>query len=200
MKSMTKYTSCFIAVCTALALTACSSSSRATSAASQPLPQGTVGENVVTATAVVKKIDQKTRMVTLQRADGSDITFRVDDSVRNLPQVKAGDEVTVTYYESLAYAVRKPGDAQVGAVVAEDVARAPKGERPGAAVGRVTTVTTTIAAIDKKAGTVTLKGADGEPTVVKVRDPANLDRVSVGELVEITLTEAVAIAVEPPQK
>jgi hypothetical protein len=46
--------------------------------------------------------------------------------------VKVGDEVTVTYYESLAYAVRKPGDAQPGAAMAEEVQRAQLGEKPAA--------------------------------------------------------------------
>ena len=35
--------------------------------------------------------------------------------MRNLPQVKVGDVVTATYYESLAYTVKKPGDGAVGA-------------------------------------------------------------------------------------
>jgi hypothetical protein len=68
-------------------------------AASAPEPSGTLGENMVTATATVKKLDLKTRMVTLQRADGSMITFRADENVRNLPPVRVGDEVTATYYE-----------------------------------------------------------------------------------------------------
>src|SRR5262245_51282004 len=78
--------------------------------AAKPLPSGTVGENMVTATATVKKLDLQSRMVTLERADGSRVTFRVHDDVRNLPQVKVGDEVTATYYESLAFAVRRPGE------------------------------------------------------------------------------------------
>ena len=56
------------------------------------------------------------------------------------------------------------------------------------------------AAIDKLAGTVTLRGPSGDMTTIKARDPQKLDRVSVGDVVEITYTEAVAIAVETPKK
>ena len=201
MVSTSRQKGCALALCAMGALICCTSSLAApTPGAGAPLPSGTLGEEMVTATATVTKLDLATRMVTLQRADGSLITFRAGESVRNLPQVKVGDEVLATYYESLAYAVKKPGDGEVGTNVEEEATRAKLGERPGGAGGRVTTVTTRIDAIDKSAGTVTLKGADGEAFTVKVRDPKNLERVAVGDLVEITLTEAVAVSVDPPAK
>ncbi len=169
-------------------------------AAPAALPSGTVDENLVTATAKVKAIDHKTRRVTLQRGDNSLIKFTAGEEVRNLAQVQVGDEVNVSYYESLAYEVRKPGDSQPGATVAEAAGRAKLGEKPGATAGRVTTVTATIAAIDKAATTVTLRAPDGELTTVKARNPDNLNRVAVGDLVDLTYTEALAISVEPPAK
>ena len=172
----------------------------ASTAASQPLPSGTVGSNLVTATARVKAIDQQTRRVTLERADGSELMFYADDTVRNLPQVQVGDEVTVSFYESLAYQVKKPGTATPGATVAEEATRAKPGEKPAGAGARVTTMVATIVGIDKAAGTVTLQGPTGKATTIKARDPRNLDRVVVGDLVEITYTEAVAVSVEKPGK
>src|SRR5215831_19248490 len=58
--------------------------------------------NVVTATATVLAIDHQTRMVTLLKSNGEHVRFRVSDEVRNLRQVKRGDQVNVTYYESIA--------------------------------------------------------------------------------------------------
>jgi len=46
-------------------------------------------------TAKVKKVDQKTRDVTLEGPDG-DVTFKAGDDVKNLKQLKKGDEVTAT--------------------------------------------------------------------------------------------------------
>ena len=190
------------AACIVAALTGCTASQTPApvAAASAPLPSGVVGENLVTTTATVKAIDLKTRRVTLQRADRSLLKFTAGDEVRNLAQVKVGDEVNVTYYESLAYEVKKPGQAAAGASVAEGIGRSKPGEKPGGAAGRVTTVTATISAIDKAANTVTLRGPDGEDTTFKARNPDNLNRVSVGDLVDITYTEALAISVETPGK
>jgi len=189
--------------CLTLAIGGCAASSKEMApppAAPAPLPSGVVGENLVSASAKVKAIDLKTRHVTLQRADGSVVKFVAGDQVRNLPQVKVGDDVNVTYYESLAYEVRKPGDAAPGASVAEGAARAKPGEKPGGAAARAVTVTATIAGIDKTAQTVTLRTPDGETTTIKARNPDNLNRVSVGDLVDITYTEAMAISVETPAK
>jgi Cu/Ag efflux protein CusF len=184
------------AVCATLCVGACAAKHKK----AVPPPSGTVGENLVSATARVKAIDLKTRHVTLERPDGSVIKFVAGDEVRNLPQVKVGDEVTVTYYESLAYAVKKPGTAVPGTTVAEGLGRAKLGEKPGGAAGRVTTLTATIAGIDKAAKTVTLQTADGETRTIKVRHPEKLDQVSVGDLVEITYTEALAISVNEAEK
>jgi Cu/Ag efflux protein CusF len=200
-------TTCAAALCLMLGVTGCHSMSKEAApapppapAAAAPLPSRTVGENLVSATAVVKAIDQKTRHVTLQQANGKLIKFVAGNEVRNLAQVKVGDEVTVSYYESLAYAVKKPGGDAPVAAVAEGVGRAKLGEKPGGAGVRAVTMTATIAAIDTAAGTVTLRGPEGDTKTIKARYPDDLKRVSVGDLVEITYTEALAISVQTPTK
>ena len=50
---------------------------------------------------------------------------------------------------------------------------------------------------DAKGRTVTVKGPQGNVETVKVRDPKNLAGVKVGDLVELTYTQALAIALEP---
>jgi len=159
---------------------------------------GTISQNVITATATVKALDLATREVTLQSADGSTVQLHAGDQVRNLAQVKVGDTVRVTYYQSLAYDVTKAGEGSPGVTAAEQLARARPGEKPAGAVGRIITITATITAIDTSAGTVTLKGPEGNSVTVKARDPKKLERVAVGDLVNITYTEAFAIAVDTP--
>jgi Cu/Ag efflux protein CusF len=165
-----------------------------------PVVSGTVAQNTVRVTATVEAIDLKNRMVTLKGPDGKSTKVHVDEQVRNLPQVKKGDQVVVTYYESLAFEVNRPGTGAPGVVVAEDVRRAQPGQRPGGTAAQAVTLTATIQAIDTKANTVTLKDPDGELTTIKVRDPSRLEKVKVGDLIDITYTEALAIAVEPPAK
>src|SRR5262245_17933281 len=170
--------------------------------ASEPaeLPSGIVRETTVSSTATVQKVDQKTREVTLLGEDGKPFTIVAGPEVRNLPQVKAGDQVVATYYESVAYEVHKPGSLEAGARAAVGAARAEPGETPGAVAAKVVQITATIEAIDKSVPSVTLRKADGQLVPVKVRDPKKLESVAVGDMVEITFTEAVAISVEAAAK
>jgi Cu/Ag efflux protein CusF len=184
------------AVGCAFALAACATEPPAVAAP----PSGTVSEQTVSATATVEKIDQATRRVTLRRADGTSTTLKVGPEARNLAQVKAGDQVVVTYHESLAYEVKRAGEGAPGGSLGDASARTAPGEKPGALEAQQITLTSTIEAIDMEAGTVTLKAAEGETLTTKVRDPENLKRVRVGDLVEFTYTEAIAVSVEPAPK
>jgi len=158
---------------------------------------GMLGEQQTTVTATVEKIDLGQRLVTLRGPKGTSVPIHVDERVKNLAQVRVGDQVVATYYESIAYEVKKPGQAAPGVSAAGGVAAAPPGQKPAGLAARAVTVTATIAAIDKDTPSVTLRRPDGELVAVKVRDPKKLERVAVGDLVEITYTEALAISVQP---
>lgn len=173
----------------------------ATPVAAAPASDGPVTgmlEKTRTATATVTAIDLAKREVTLRHEDGRVATLICGEEVRNLPQVKVGDVVTCEYRQSIAYEVKKPGEAKPGASVAGVAGRAKEGEMPAAAAGQALTVTATIIAIDREHNRVSLQGPDGDIAVVQVRDAAKLARVNVGELVEITYTEAMAISVSTP--
>jgi Cu/Ag efflux protein CusF len=163
-------------------------------------PQGGEIQQTITATAAVQKIDKKTRMVTLKGSDGKTKTIHVSDEVKNLDQVKKGDLVTIAYYESIAYELKKKGTAEPSVNAAADASRASAGSMPGAVGGAAVSVTARITKIDKKTDTVTLKGPKGKTVEVKVKDPTRLENVKVGDLVEITYTEAMAISVDKAPK
>ena len=78
--------------------------------------------------------------------------------------------------------------------------RAEPGQKPAGAVGQRVTFAATIEAIDLAKGTVTLKGPQGNSQTIKARNPANLKKVKVGDVVDITYTEAVAIKVDAAPK
>ena len=68
---------------------------------------------------------------------------------------------------------------------------------PGGVAARVVTVVADIVKLDRNAQTAVLRGPKGTLTTVNVENPANFDKVKVGDRVEITLSEAVAIDVQP---
>jgi len=148
--------------------------------------------------ATVESIDHDTRVATLRLADGRRVTVKASEQVRNLAQVNVGDQVNATYFESVVIQVRRPGDATPGVAAGVVSARAAEGEMPGAAEVDTITLTTTVVEIDRGTQTVTLENRDGTRQTVNVRNPAQFDHVAIGDLVEITFTEAVAISVERP--
>ena len=155
---------------------------------------------LVTVTATVEAIDLATRMVTLKGPKGNTFTFKAGEEVRNLPQVKVGDQVVAKYYESIAIEVKKPGEATPGVTKEEVVKRAKPGEMPAGVVASQVTITATVDAIDMKKPSVTLKGPEGNTKEIKVKDPKKLKNVKVGDKVVITYTEALALSVEKAGK
>ncbi|MDX9835770.1 MAG: hypothetical protein RBT36_11255, partial [Desulfobulbus sp.] len=86
-----------------------------------------------------------------------------------------------------------------GEVVNEtDVAleRAKPGSKPEGAGIVQSRFTATILDLDKASETATLKLADGSVATVKVRNPAHLDKVKVGDTIIIRHLEAVGITVK----
>ncbi len=172
---------------------------QATKGAAPAAQPRVVKERVAVMTATVQAIDLNTRIVTLKGPKGEVRDIKVGEEAVNLPQVKVGDLVTVKYYESLAIEVMKPGTVS-GAGEQSAIVRAKPGEMPGGMAARQSTVTATVTAIDKKKGTISLKGPEGKTVVAKAEDPKNLDKVKVGDELMITYTEALAISVEKAKK
>lgn len=162
-------------------------------------PRGEAVMSSVAVTATVTKIDQTTREVTLKGEDGKEHSFVAGDEVKNLAQVKVGDLVTITYAEALAYEVKKGGQAVAPATAVGGKA-AELGARPAGVIAQQTTVTVSIVAIDPKAPSVTFKGPKGNTQTLKVLHPEKLQGVNVGDTVEITYTEAIAVKVEEAPK
>jgi hypothetical protein len=150
--------------------------------------------------ARVAEVDQNTRLVTLVDGTGAKTRFRADEAVKNLPQVKVGDEVVGTVVETLAVEVRKatPEDQKTPATVSEALATAEPGEKPAGLYVRQIEALYTIDSIDKARGGGTLRDANGKSTFVKVRDPSVLDKVKVGDTVVVTLTQGLSLEVVAP--
>jgi translation elongation factor P/translation initiation factor 5A len=150
-------------------------------------------------TATVDAIDLATRTVTVSDGAGNEYVIEAGPEVRNLAQVKVGDEVVVSYYSALAAEFKKPGEGVQGVQAEAAAARAPIGERPAAATGKEVKATIVIDSIDAAENTVTFTGPRGLRTVL-VESPEGqefIKQLKPGDEVELTYTEALAISVEP---
>ena len=150
----------------------------------------------VTTSAVVTAINKETRVVTLQQNDGEEITFTAGDEVRNLDQVSVGDILIAEYVETISIEVMANEGMEAAAAGAAAMARTEKGEMPGFAAMDATVVTSTVEEINLEKNTFKLKDVDGTINEYAARNPDNLRRAKVGDLVVTTVSTAVAIAVE----
>ena len=149
-----------------------------------------------TVTAVVEAIDHETREVTLKGPEGDTMSFVAGDDVRNLDQVNVGDTVVAQYQQSLDIEVFPNDGSAPGAGEMTVAGRAEKGEMPGAAIVNTEVVTATVEEINLENNTFKLKGPSGEVQEYVARNPENLKKAEVGDLVVITYTQAVALSVE----
>lgn len=157
-------------------------------------------ENVTELQATVTAVDLPQRLITLKGEGLEEVVVEATDAVKNLDQVNVGDVVTVSYTEALAWQVRAAGQGGPGVGTGEDVTTAAPGAKPSVAAKQTFKITASITAIDMEKGTVTLMGPQGNSRTFKARDPGNLKKVKVGDLVDLTYTQALAIAVQPENK
>jgi Cu/Ag efflux protein CusF len=161
--------------------------------AQKPVTQG----EAVEVTATIEAIDHDSRRVTLKGKDGDTETIRCGPEVKRFDELKVGDTVTFRYYESIVYAIRKPGQPSSLTKTSGKVETVRgTGTRPGATLSQQETATVTVQAIDANAPSVTVLTEDGRRATFKVEDKKNIKDLKVGDTVEITYTEAVLITVK----
>ena len=151
-------------------------------------------QNQVTATVTIRAIDQATRSVTLRAENGDEDTFTVGPEVKRFNELKVGDTIRATYYESLVFQLRKPGVPSTPA--STSVAGGRIVEVPGGAVGKQQTTTVTVKAIDMNAPSITVVTTDGRVMTRKIGDRKNLEGVSPGDRIDITYTQALIVNAE----
>ncbi len=149
--------------------------------------------------ATVEAIDLDVREITLKGPKGRLITLRVEERVRNLPQVQVGDEIVVRYHESVGLQLRR---LEMGESVPYEETTAAGAETvpnqtPGAA--RQFTGAAYVEAVSPKEKTVTLRGSDGNLFDLYVRDLTVLESLTAGDNVVATYTEAAAVSIELPK-
>jgi Cu/Ag efflux protein CusF len=154
--------------------------------------------DAVTETFTIEAIDQTARVVTLKDKNGEVEDLFVGPEVTRFNALKVGDVVTFRYYESVVSALRRPGQAPRPAEAA-GVTPSP-GTRPGGTISQQQTATVTIQAIDAKVPSVTVKSDKGRVMSFRVQDVKNLEGYKVGDSVEVTYTQALAVSVEPAKK
>jgi hypothetical protein len=186
-----------------VALSACARDNRSTESPAPSAPRTTpteprlLAEEYVEGEAVVQGINKTDRTVTLRNAQGQSSTVQVPADA-DLNRLKPGDTVALGAYQALSIRVLPPGSAALGATSA--AGSTPPGQPEGRVWGQQLVVVNEVTAVDLVNHTVTLRGGDGQSHLVTVKDPETQQRMrnlQVGDLVELTYSEAVGAKVMP---
>jgi hypothetical protein len=155
-------------------------------------------EELVTVTAKVEAVDLAKRELTLKGPLGNVETIVVSDEVKRLDEIKPGDEIRAEYYLGITAELREPTaeEKKEPFVVLEEKGRGAKEVSPRAGGARLVRVVATVEGLDRPSQTATLKGPRGRYLVVRVKDPAVLEKPHLGDTVVVTCAEALAVSVE----
>ena len=180
-----------------MALAVIAGSERTTAAqstAAKASPRLVVGETT-SIEARLDAVDVKKRLVTVTGPRGKTLTLKVGPDVKDLDQVKPGDQLVVRYFEPLGVFVRKGGE-RPGATEANAVQVMPRGKRPVAVAVDTVEFRGTVEAIEYAKRRLTLKGPEGKTRTIKV-DPSvtRLNDVKKGDQIVVRYTEATAFSV-----
>ena len=152
--------------------------------------------DTVTVTATVEAIDHANRRLTLRGEKGVEVTVTASSEVQRFDAIKVGDVVTARYIESVVVRVVPPGEPPSPAAAAREAVTRRAGEKPGATIADQVNLKVKVQAIDKAAPSLTVVTPSGKAMSFKVKDKKRLDKVNVGDEIDVTYTEALLITVD----
>lgn len=151
--------------------------------------------NMVKISATIQAIDQTTRTITLRDDKGNEDSFAVSDAVKRFNELKVGQKVNITYYESIVFQVLKPGEKGSGTSVEAALNRA-KSALPAGTVAVQDKATVTVKAVDMAVPSITVTTADGRTVSRKIENKKYLEGVKAGDRIDITFTRALVTEVQ----
>jgi hypothetical protein len=145
--------------------------------------------------ATIQQIDSTNRILTFKADDGSEDTLWAPPEMKRFNELKVGDRVNFTYYESTVYRLRKPGDPAPSPSDQHAIVGT-AGDLPGGTASRQKVSSVTVKSVDPATPSITVTTADGRTITRTVADAANLVNVRPGDSIDITYTEAVLANIE----
>jgi hypothetical protein len=142
-------------------------------------------------------LDAETRQVTLDVGNGATMSFVAGPEVRNFAQLEVGDLVKIEYARGLLLELRKGSTEQPWRIDDDRTRRAMPGEKPAGTIGQGVRALVEVVAVDTERGTITVRGPR-KTVELGVPDPVQLEKIAVGDRIEVTYIEAGAISVSAP--
>jgi hypothetical protein len=150
--------------------------------------------HTVTLVGTVETINHDNRAVTIKTADGKFDTIKVPKSAKRFDELKVGDKVSATYNNSVAVRMHPPGEPPIDTV--SKTSTMGQEERPGGTAAVQQTLTATVEAIDPSTSSITFTGPNGWKYSRHIVDPTVLQKVKVGDQVDIFWNTDLTVKVE----
>ena len=150
----------------------------------------------VTIAGTVETIDQAKRVVNIKTATGEVVAIDVPESAKRFAELKVGDKVKATYNNHVMARLKEPGEPAVNTLSEGKAPGAGAGARPGGTFANERVMTATVAAIDKSASSITFVGPNDWKYSRRVADTTLLDKLKVGDRIDITWSTDVTVSVE----
>jgi hypothetical protein len=188
-----------ILACAAVLVVADNSMAQAAAVGEAPIEgpgiRGKTTELVIRARVV--EVDQARRSLVLRGPKGKLVDLDVPAEVKNFEQIRAGDELTLHYSAAIA-ALIEPLANRTGVrerVESQRAGGAASSALPAAGGERTVQVLAVVEAIDRKGGTVTLRGVK---RTVRLVVPAGVDigKLKVGDEVRAVFIESAVLSID----
>jgi len=163
---------------------------------SVPLPSAaqtrTLPTQTVTISGTIETIDDSKRTVNIKKADGKFETVHVPVAVKQFDQFKVGDKVSATYNNTVSAKLKPPGEAPVDTMGAASTMG--QNVEAGGTAAMLRTMTVTVTDVDKAASSISVAGPNDWRYSRRVMDPTLLDKIKVGDKIDITWDTNVTLA------
>jgi len=128
----------------------------------------------------------------IRKADGKIETINVPRNVKQFDQFKTGDKVSATYANTVIARLKPPGEAPVNTL--ETTSSMGQDVQSGGTAAMVGTMTVTVRDVDKNASSISVDGPNGWQYSRRVTDPTLLDKIKVGDKIDISWDTNVTLA------
>ena len=170
-----------------------------TDPAKAPITAAGIDEVYQLVDAVVTKVDSKTRTVTLKDKDGTFTNFVAGPEIKNFPQIKVGDRLTVTHELAVAIELVKVNNQGVRSEVQTSTqTSAALGSKPASVISNTTIIIANVVSVDRQKMTVSVKGPKGKTDTYRVKSASLLKDIAINDEVKITLYDAMAASFTAP--
>ena len=147
----------------------------------------------------IVEVDRESREVVVAGPKGVRIPITVPASVKRVERLEVGGEISITYYASVALAIRSVSGALPATRIEKTVLLVPQAGTARRVVAEVVERVGVLRSVDAEPRRVMLEVPAGDLVALRVDDAIDLRKLDIGEKVVATHTEAIAITLVFPQ-